>query len=386
MDRQSLLLRCRELRGELPAQVVGYDEGRWAGIDCFDEPPSQAAVRTVANLLGDIGNYPLAKKLVAASNAGVACDDAIGLILEVEEWCTQPTSIEATLQPIHSSTSARAIPMRNIPPSFLSHATSILGDTEEGLTGPKIVKLCNAWASKHDIDTPHASYPFDAPNKRTALFENVAAFPDSIWYAMLLDLCESIDNPSDEVEQLRRTIEERFGNSNPTTPAARVVPDASSSTTAATPSKASGRFSPKNHVFLSYCRDNLAQVSELRDKLVADGERVWWDQEILGGQDWDFEIRKAMKDSYAVVVCLSKEIEERNTSGVYPEIIDAVASYREHAPGSIFLVPVRLSECVVPAIKIDATRMLDSLQYLDLFEPGGYTNLLRSLKASTLRP
>ena len=61
------------------------------------------------------------------------------------------------------------------------------------------------------------------------------------------------------------------------------------------------------HVFLSYCRDNKDQVSPLRDALVAAGEPVWWDQEILPGQDWKMEIRKAMRNSYAVILCLSEE-------------------------------------------------------------------------------
>ena len=50
----------------------------------------------------------------------------------------------------------------------------------------------------------------------------------------------------------------------------------------------------------------------MRSDLVAAGEVVWWDDDILPGSDWKREIRKAMKNSYAVVLCLSKEAEAHN--------------------------------------------------------------------------
>jgi tetratricopeptide (TPR) repeat protein len=146
----------------------------------------------------------------------------------------------------------------------------------------------------------------------------------------------------------------------------------------------------KKHVFLSYCRDNLAVVSALRDDLLAAGEPVWWDQQLLGGQDWKLEIRKAMRDSYAVIVCLSADTANRITSGLYPEILEAIAVYREYAPGSIFIIPVRLSECELPMIEIDATRTLDRIQTIDLFpaanRPKGLRNLITSLQATALHP
>ncbi len=107
----------------------------------------------------------------------------------------------------------------------------------------------------------------------------------------------------------------------------------------------------KKHVFLSYCRENSQDAAELRDDLVAAGEQVWWDQDILPGQIPKAAIRQAMKGSYAVVLCLSAEAGQQATSGVFPEARDAIAAYREHAPGNIFLIPVRLSACEVPSFK-----------------------------------
>jgi hypothetical protein len=129
----------------------------------------------------------------------------------------------------------------------------------------------------------------------------------------------------------------------------------------------------KNHVFLSYCRENVGEVKQLRDDLIGEGEPVWWDQDILPGDDWKFVVRQAMKNSYAVVLCLSKEAQARATSGIFPEAVDAIGMYREHAPGSIFIIPVRLSDCEIPPIDIDATRTLDRIQYVDLFHSSPQT-------------
>ena len=116
----------------------------------------------------------------------------------------------------------------------------------------------------------------------------------------------------------------------------------------------------KKHLLISYCRDDKAEVARLRDELIAAKEVVWWDGEIIGGQDWKQQIRRAMKESYAVVLCLSKQLADRGQSGVYPEVADAIAIYRQQRPGNIFLVPVRLSECGIPDIEIDDTRTYGS--------------------------
>jgi len=116
---------------------------------------------------------------------------------------------------------------------------------------------------------------------------------------------------------------------------------------------------------------------------------VWWDQDILPGQDWKFEIRKAMRNAYAVVLCLSQETAARTTSGIYPEALDAIEAYREYSPGSTFLIPVRLSDCEVP-IEIDGTRMLDRLQFVDLFPSAqratGLARLVTALRAAPHHP
>lgn len=144
------------------------------------------------------------------------------------------------------------------------------------------------------------------------------------------------------------------------------------------------------HVFLSYCYDNREEVARLHDDLIASGENVWWDGDIGGGENWKLAIRRAMKSSYAVVLCFSKESVVRAKSGIYPEIMDAIAVYRQYAPGSIFLIPVRLSECEIPDIEIDAINTLDDLQRIDLFPDDkridGLQQLINALRKTPSHP
>jgi hypothetical protein len=146
----------------------------------------------------------------------------------------------------------------------------------------------------------------------------------------------------------------------------------------------------KGLVFISYCHDNVDQVREIRNELIAAGETVWWDGDILPGKDWRHEIRKAMKRSYAVVLCLSQELAERIESGVFPEVFDVIGLYRKQTPGSIFLIPIRLSECEIPDIEIDSTRTLDNLHFADFFPAKrrvkGLQQLLSALKDSPNHP
>ena len=146
----------------------------------------------------------------------------------------------------------------------------------------------------------------------------------------------------------------------------------------------------KKHVFISYFGDNREEVAKLRDELLAAGETVWWDKDIQPGQDWRQEIRQAMRDSYAVLLCLSDEGTRRATSWLYPEALDAIGEYRRYRTGEIFLIPVRLNDCELPSIEIDSTRTLDALQAIDLFPParrgGELARLLQALRAAPLHP
>lgn len=82
---------------------------------------------------------------------------------------------------------------------------------------------------------------------------------------------------------------------------------------------------------------------------------------------------------------LSREAFSKKKSGIYPDALDSIATYREYRPGEIYLIPVRFSEIDVPPIKIDGTRTLDRMQYVDLFpaksRAKGVKSLIDSIRA-----
>ncbi len=68
-----------------------------------------------------------------------------------------------------------------------------------------------------------------------------------------------------------------------------------------------------------------------------------------------------------MVLCLSEQLGRRVASGVYPEILYAIAELRKQRPGASFLIPIRLSDCEIPSIEIDDVNTLEALHYIDLY-------------------
>lgn len=77
-----------------------------------------------------------------------------------------------------------------IPATFIQYAADILADTSSGLSGPEIVKATSGYAVEYDVQLPHPTYPFHAPNKRTALYDNLMVFDGQQQYRLIKDLCE----------------------------------------------------------------------------------------------------------------------------------------------------------------------------------------------------
>ncbi len=144
------------------------------------------------------------------------------------------------------------------------------------------------------------------------------------------------------------------------------------------------------HIFLSYCREDEASVAELRQNLIAAGENLWSVGDILPGQDWKLEIRRALEKAYAIIICFSENTEKRYRSGIFPELRNAIEIQRSQLPSHIFMIPVRFSNCSIPDFKIDATRSFSDLQFVDLFPQSqkqyGTKKLLKAIAAVHSHP
>lgn len=76
---------------------------------------------------------------------------------------------------------------QHIPVPFLSHASEVIAS---GVSGNVIVQVTVAYAAEYGLELPHPSYPFQAQNKRTALFENLRALPATVQYQAIAELCD----------------------------------------------------------------------------------------------------------------------------------------------------------------------------------------------------
>jgi hypothetical protein len=133
------------------------------------------------------------------------------------------------------------------------------------------------------------------------------------------------------------------------------------------------KLSKQLKIFLLYARGDQEAVRRLYGRIVREGANVWLDQEsILPGQDWQYEIRRAIQGSDLVIVCLSRQF---NRQGGYrhEELRIALKKAGSLSEGRIFIIPVRLENC-------DTPEPLRRWQRVDLFEPGGYGRLMETLK------
>jgi hypothetical protein len=101
-------------------------------------------------------------------------------------------------------------------------------------------------------------------------------------------------------------------------------------------------------IFLSYAHADHDRATAVFEKSKSLGYEPWMDSTRLkGGQDWAREIRAAIKDSDAVVVCFSQGLSQ-GRSYVHREWRIALDVMQELPPGAVYVIPLRLDNCTVP--------------------------------------
>lgn len=126
-------------------------------------------------------------------------------------------------------------------------------------------------------------------------------------------------------------------------------------------------------IFLCHASADKEVVRELYHRLLADGFEPWLDEEdLLPGQKWQLEIPKAVRSADLVIVCLSRQSITK-AGYVQKEIRFALEVAEQQPEESIFLIPLRLEDCIVP-------EMLREWHWVDFFHPKGYERLVRSLR------
>ena len=129
--------------------------------------------------------------------------------------------------------------------------------------------------------------------------------------------------------------------------------------------------------FLCHSSGDKVAVRDLYLRLKADGFLPWLDEEnLIAGQDWEYEIRKAVRQSDTVVVCLSRNSINK-TGFIQKELKYALDVADEQAEGSIFMIPLRLEECDVP-------ERLAKWHWINYFEDDGHERLVQALRAKRM--
>jgi hypothetical protein len=131
-------------------------------------------------------------------------------------------------------------------------------------------------------------------------------------------------------------------------------------------------------VFLCHASQDKPIVWGLYDALKAENWiDPWLDKEkILPGQDWEMVIEKAVDDSDVIVICLSNHSVKKD-GYVQWEMRYAYDCALRKPENTIFLIPLRLDDCLVP-------RKLQSFQWVDYFgdqQQKAYLDLRQALKS-----
>lgn len=107
--------------------------------------------------------------------------------------------------------------------------------------------------------------------------------------------------------------------------------------------------SHKLKVFLCHASQDKPVVRELHQKLLAESWiDPWLDEEkLLPGMDWNLEIEKAVEASDAVIVCVSK-VSVAKEGYIQRELRRVLDIALEKPAEAIFVIPVRLDDCVLP--------------------------------------
>lgn len=126
-------------------------------------------------------------------------------------------------------------------------------------------------------------------------------------------------------------------------------------------------------VFLCHAHSDRETVHNLYARIMENGLHAWLDVEDLQpGQNWQYEIRKAILKSDVVIVCLSREFNKQHGYR-HEEVKIALEKAKLLDDGDVFIIPVRLEKCDMP-------ESLGHLHRVDLFESGGHKKLIRALR------
>jgi TIR domain len=129
-------------------------------------------------------------------------------------------------------------------------------------------------------------------------------------------------------------------------------------------------------VFIAYAHEDAVAAERLFDGFTASGFDPWMDRrKLLPGQNWPRAIQYALETSDFVVTCFSSNSVAKK-GGFQAEIRYALDCGSRLPLDDVYLIPVRLDECRVPA------RIQREVQWVDLFPTWkrGFQRMLKIMR------
>jgi hypothetical protein len=137
--------------------------------------------------------------------------------------------------------------------------------------------------------------------------------------------------------------------------------------------------SNRPRVFIAYAVEDSAFADRLFDDLTERGFAAWLDRrKLLPGQNWPRRIEDAIASADFFIACFSRNSTGKR-GGFQAEIRYALDCATRIPLDEVFLIPVRLDDCRVPA------RIQRETQYVDLFPDwnAGLQRILRIIEKQT---
>ncbi len=129
-------------------------------------------------------------------------------------------------------------------------------------------------------------------------------------------------------------------------------------------------------VFLSHASDDIPEVNELYRRLSAAGFQPWTVQMNVGpGEPWRVKVEQAINECDFFLAILSRAT--AHVGAFAQEWTLAKKRLKSISPHTIFLIPARLEDTPMP-------EDLREFQCVDLFEPAGWEQLVRSMGGPVL--
>jgi len=136
--------------------------------------------------------------------------------------------------------------------------------------------------------------------------------------------------------------------------------------------------SVKAQLFLSYAREDEAEVAKLYQGLSDAGFKPWMDKkDIHPGEHWPSRIPEAIRSSDFFLACLSpNSVNKRGF--LQTEIKEALDIWQQHLISDIYIVPVWLEHCPMP-------ESLRDFQAVDISEKNGWPRLVGAIREGMKR-